>query len=84
MKQPIELNSLYVHETNAYNLEGFKPQIVDAEYLKQLGVTIKPSEEIQEGLIRGSKLFIKRLNEHSVIPKSMLYLEDCEDRKSVV
>ena len=44
MKQPIEMRSLYEHEANAYTLEGFKPQIVDAEYLKQLGVTIEPSD----------------------------------------
>ena len=78
MKQPIEMRNLYEHETDAYNLEGFKPQIVDAEYLKQLGVTIEPSEETLQGLIRGSKLFMKRLEEHTVIPKSVLYLEDCD------
>ena len=38
MKEPIEMRNLYEHETDAYNLEGFKPQIVDAEYLKRLGV----------------------------------------------
>ena len=78
MKQPIEMRNLYEHETDAYNLEGFKPQIVDAEYLKQLGVTIEPSDETLQGLIRGSKLFMKRLKEHTVIPKSVLYLEDCD------
>jgi len=38
MKETIEMHNLYEHETDAYNLEGFKPQIVDAEYLKQPGV----------------------------------------------
>ena len=78
IKQPIEIRNLYEHETDAYNLEGFEPQIVDAEYLKQLGVTIEPSDETLQGLIRGSKLFMKRLEEHTVIPKSLLYLEDCD------
>ena len=78
IKQPIEIRNLYEHETDAYNLEGFEPQIVDAEYLKQLGVTIEPSDETLQGLIRGSKLFMKRLEEHTVIPKSVLYLEDCD------
>ncbi|SEF85304.1 hypothetical protein SAMN05216354_1896 [Xylanibacter ruminicola] len=78
MKQPIEIPNLYEHRTDAYNLEGFEPQIVDAEYLKQLGVTIEPSDETLQGLIRGSKLFMKRLEEHTVIPKSVLYLEDCD------
>lgn len=78
IKQPIEIRNLYEHETDAYNLEGFEPQIVDAEYLKQLGVTIEPSDETLQRLIRGSKLFMKRLEEHTVIPKSVLYLEDCD------
>ena len=78
MKQPIEMHNLYEHEINAYNLEDFQPQIVDANYLKQLGVTIEPSEETLQGLIRGSKMFKKRLEEHTVIPKSVLYLEDCD------
>lgn len=78
IKQPIEIRNLYEHETDTYNLEGFEPQIVDAEYLKQLGVTIEPSDETLQGLIRGSKLFMKRLEEHTVIPKSLLYLEDCD------
>ena len=72
------MQSLYSHETDVYNLKGFKPQIVDADYLKQLGVTVEPSEETLQGLIPGSKLFMKRLEEHTVIPKSMLYLEDCD------
>ena len=77
-KKSIEMHNLYEHETNAYNLEGFQPQIVDAEYLKQLGVTIEPSEETLQGLIRGSKMFKKRLEENTVIPKSVLYLENCD------
>ena len=54
------MQSLYSHETDVYNLKGFKPQIVDADYLKQLGVTVEPSEETLQGLIRGSKVFMKR------------------------
>ena len=26
------MQSLYSHETDVYNLKGFKPQIVDADY----------------------------------------------------
>ena len=80
-KQSIEMRNLYEHDINAYNLEGFQPQIVDADYLKKLGVTIEPSEETLQGLIRGSKMFKKRLEEHCVIPKSVLYLEDCDPDK---
>ena len=80
-KQSIEMRNLYEHDINAYNLEGFQPQIVDADYLKKLGVTIEPSEETLQGLIRGSKMFKKHLEEHCVIPKSVLYLEDCDPDK---
>ena len=44
MKQSIEMHNLYEHEINAYNLKDFQPQIVDANYLKQLGVTIERKE----------------------------------------
>ena len=47
MKQPIEMRHLYEHETDAYNLKGFKPQIVDADYLKQLGVNNLGLEVLQ-------------------------------------
>ena len=42
MKEPIEMRNLYEHETDAYNLEGFKPQIVDAEYLSRCRVSETP------------------------------------------
>jgi len=77
MKESIELKNLYSHDTDVYNMKGFEPKIVDAEYLKDLGVTIEPSEETLQGLIRGSKVFMKRIENHSVIPVSKLYLDRC-------
>lgn len=77
MSQHIELKNLYSHTTDVYNLEGFTPQIVNAEYLKNLGVTIEPSQETLDGLIRGSKLFMKRIENNTVIPVSKLYLRKC-------
>lgn len=77
MKEPIELKNLYSHETDVYNMKGFEPKIVDAQYLKDLGVTIEPSEETLQGLIRGSKVFMKRIENHTVIPVSRLYLDRC-------
>lgn len=77
MKEPIELKNLYSHETDVYNMKGFEPKIVDAQYLKDLGVTIEPSEDTLQGLIRGSKVFMKRIENHTVIPVSRLYLDRC-------
>lgn len=78
MSKPVPCETLYSHQTSVYNLEGFKPAIVDAEYLKNLGVTIEPSQETLAGLVRGSEAFIRRLENHTVIPVSTLYIEDCD------
>lgn len=77
MKRTIALENLYTHETDAYNLEGFEPRIVDAAYLKELGVTIEPSEQTLKGLEHGSKVFIERMKRRTVIPVSRLVVEDC-------
>ena len=77
MEKTFDFYELYSHETDVYNLKDFKPQIVDAEYLKNLGVSVEPSEATLQGLIRGSKIFMQRLENHTVIPVSKLYLEQC-------
>lgn len=81
MSETIELRNLYTHDTDVYNMTNFEPKIVDANYLKDLGVTIEPSEETLQGLIRGSKVFMKRIENHTVIPVSKLYLEKCVPEK---
>lgn len=77
MEKIFDFHELYSHETDVYNLKDFKPQIVDAGYLKNLGVSVEPSEATLQGLIRGSKIFMQRLENHTVIPVSKLYLEQC-------
>lgn len=78
MRGPIEIKNLYSHETNVYTMKDFKPTIVDQEYLNNLGVKTKPSEYTLNGLINGSKLFIKRIENKTVIPTSKLYLENID------
>ena len=70
--------SIYSHETDVYNLPGFQPQIVDAEYLKKLGVQAEPSEECLAKLKLGSEVFIKRMEERKVVPVPNLVLEDLD------
>lgn len=70
----MELQNLNGHAVDVYNLEGFSPAIVDERYLADLGVRTKPSPETLAGLIRGSKLFMKRLSEGTVIPRPNLEL----------
>ena len=78
MEKTFALTNLYQHETDVYNLPGFEPQIVDRKYLKDLGVTVEPSDETVAGLIRGSENFIARMKNKTVIPVSKLYLEDID------
>lgn len=71
----------YSHETDVYNLDGFSPSIVDKVYLDKLGVKVQPSEETIQGLVRGSKLFMDRVKNKTVIPVSKLYLENIDPDK---
>ena len=74
--------NFYQHDTDVYSLDGFTPRIVNREYLKELGVTVEPSEETLAKLEEGSKLFMKRLENHTVIPVSHLTIEDIDPEKS--
>lgn len=78
MKGPIKIENLYSHKTNVYSMEGFEARIVDQAYLDELGVKVKPSEYTLNGLINGSKLYMKRIENRTVIPTSTLYLEDID------
>lgn len=71
----------YSHETDAYNLNCFSPSVVDKVYLDKLGVKVQPSEETIQGLVRGSKLFMDRVKNKTVIPVSKLYLENIDPDK---
>ena len=81
MSESIDFKNFYSHETDIYNLENFEPQIVDAEYLKNLGVKAVPSEATLQGLIRGSKFFIERIKNKTVIPVSKLTIANIDPDK---
>ncbi|MCF0145551.1 MAG: radical SAM protein, partial [Eubacterium sp.] len=72
----MDFTNFYQHETDVYSLKGFEPQIVDADYLKKLGVSVIPSEQTLEGLTRGSRIFMDRLKNRTVIPVSHLQMEE--------
>lgn len=74
----MQLDNLYKHEINVYNLPGFEPKIVDLNYLNDLGVTTVPSAETLEGLKRGSEVFMRRLDQKNVIPVSNLVLDEID------
>lgn len=78
MSRIVEITNLYPHNTDPYLLKGLTPPyIVDLKYLKSIGVTIEPDDDTLQGLIRGSRIFIKRLENHTLLPYPKLYLESC-------
>lgn len=78
MEKRCTYENLYSHEQDVYSLPGFVPQIVDAEYLKALGITVQPSEETLQKLTEGSRIFQKRCEERTVIPVSKAVLTEVD------
>ena len=67
--------NFYQHDTDIYSLKGFSPVIVDRAYLENLGVTVHASEETYARLEAGSRIFMERWKNHTVIPVQKLVLE---------
>ncbi|MBR6152398.1 MAG: hypothetical protein IKQ25_14065 [Lachnospiraceae bacterium] len=74
----LEFKSLYSHETDVYSLPNFVPSIVDQDYLHALGVDVQVAPETLEGLRKGSEVFIKRLQNKTVIPVSHLVVDEID------
>ncbi|MBQ4463947.1 MAG: hypothetical protein II915_05975, partial [Eubacterium sp.] len=72
----MDFENFYQHDIDVYSLEGFQPVGVNKEYLDNLGVTVDASEETYAKLKAGSKIFIDRYNNKTVIPVQKLVLED--------
>ena len=70
--------NFYEHDTNVYNLPGFRPSIVDRAYLSDLGISVEPSAECVNKLKAGSEIFLERFKNHSVIPVQNLVLENID------
>lgn len=78
MKDDMQFENYYSHSTNVYTLPGFEPQIVNREYLSALGVTVDPSDATLAGLERGSRVFMERMKNHTVIPVSHLVIDEID------
>lgn len=76
--QKLEFDNFYSHDTDVYSLPGFEPKIVDRDYLKELGVLTEASDETYAKLEAGSRVFMKRLSEGTVIPVSRVVLEEID------
>ena len=64
----IVFTPLYPHHGIIYDLPGFRPAVVNAAYLKELGVKAEPSAQTLEGLERGSELLALRLQNRNLKP----------------
>ena len=71
----LQFENIYAHNTDIYSLEGFEPVVVDRAYLENLGVTTKASDETYARLEAGSRVFMERYRNHTVIPVSNVSLE---------
>ncbi|MBQ3416941.1 MAG: hypothetical protein IJH32_03820 [Ruminococcus sp.] len=72
----MEFENFYQHDTDVYSLKGFQPVVVNKEYLNRLGVKVNASDETYAKLEAGSKIFMDRYENHTVIPIQKLVLED--------
>lgn len=64
----MELQAIYHNRPDVYSLPGFRPKVIDAAYLNQLGVTARPLPEALAELEKGSRLFRDRLAAKTAIP----------------
>ncbi len=78
MNNKLNFNNLNAKPTDVYNLSGFTPNIVDKEYLTELGVKVEPSQETLAGLIRGSELFKQRISTQTLIPIPKLEFQEID------
>ena len=75
-KEPVLFENFYEHNTDIYSLEGFVPKIVDRDYLAELGIETKAADATYEALEKGSRIFMERLQNHTVIPRQNLILDE--------
>ena len=76
MLKEMKFTSFYQNEPDVYSLDGFVPKIVDRNYLDELGVQASPSSETLAKLEAGSRVFMDRLANKTVIPVQRLVLDD--------
>lgn len=72
----MQFENFYTHDTDIYSLEGFAPAVVDRAYLENLGVTVRAAEETYAKLEAGSRVFMQRYRDRTVIPVPRVALQD--------
>lgn len=71
----LDLIPVYPVADNLYTLDDFVPPLVDEEYLRALGVQVKPAPETLAALAEGSRIFARRLADHTLLPRRQCRVE---------
>lgn len=77
----IEYTPVYAGETDIYQLPDLTTHPVDAARLRELGVSVEPSAETLAALEQGSRLFARRLQDHTLLPHTRYQLRDIDPEK---
>ena len=71
----LDVIPVYPVADNLYTLDDFVPPLVDEEYLRALGVQVKPAPETLATLAEGSRIFARRLADHTLLPRRQCRVE---------
>ncbi len=78
MNQEFVLENISPNQRSVTHLSGLTPQVIDANYLNQLGVQIVPSTETLDGLLKGSQFFEERLANGTIVPRPRVELAEID------
>ncbi len=65
----VTLDRLTKRRKEISDFPEFEPALVNRSYLEALGVSVVPTEETVDALIRGSRLFMNRLSQGTLLPR---------------
>ncbi|MCR4824535.1 MAG: hypothetical protein K5849_04165 [Bacteroidales bacterium] len=75
---PIAYSPVYSGKTDIYQLPDLAARPVDAARLRELGVSVSPSAETMAALEQGSRLFARRLQERTLLPRPRYQLQEID------
>lgn len=71
----ISYNPICSHTPTLDVLEGFRPEVIDRDYLRSKGVLVEPSPETMAALAEGSRQVAERFREGLLLPRTRYRLE---------
>lgn len=76
MLEYAKVDNLRKSENRLYDLHGFVPKIINQDYIKELKLRVKPSNETIEELKKGSSLFAEGYKNRSLVAELSWILKD--------